>query len=218
MGGNFGSPQRIETGSACVSRLDSGQLNLGCHLCSDSPIGGYPPYSEDKAMGLSSRFFSSLAVAISAFALLTFGLSGTAMSRTEPASDATALPGIIVQAPKRVARPQRPQQRAVTRNAVTRTVSRGTSGTATAGEGSVLEKLRRIERSVSSCDGGCQSSFPSKGRPWVGCSASAWPMGSATCKNGRNYKTYVECTEASYFLAWKPMEVWWYCSSLAFNK
>jgi hypothetical protein len=23
---------------------------------------------------------------------------------------------------------------------------------------------------------------------------------------------YVECTEASYFLAWKPMEVWWYCS------
>jgi hypothetical protein len=25
MGGNFGSPHRIETGSACVSRLDSGQ-------------------------------------------------------------------------------------------------------------------------------------------------------------------------------------------------
>ena len=86
------------------------------------------------------------------------------------------------------------------------------------GEESVLEKLRRIERSVSSCDGGCASSFPSKGRPWVGCSASAWPIGSATCKNGRKYKTYVECTEASYFLAWKPMEVWWYCSSLAFNK
>jgi hypothetical protein len=30
MEGNFGSPQRIETGSACVSRLDSGQLNLVC--------------------------------------------------------------------------------------------------------------------------------------------------------------------------------------------
>ena len=166
-------------------------------------------------MGLSSRFFSSLAVAISSFALLTFGLSGTAMSRTEPPSDATVLPSITIQAPKPVARPQK---RAVTRNAVTRTVSRGTSGTATAGEESVLEKLRRIERSVSSCDGGCQSSLPSRGRPWVGCSASGWPMGSATCRNGRKYKTYVECTEESYFLAWKPMEVWWFCSSLAFNK
>jgi hypothetical protein len=172
-------------------------------------------------MGLSSRLFSNLAVAISSFALLTFGLSGTAMSRTEPASDAAALPGITIQAPKPVARPQRPQQRAVTGNAASRTVSRGTSRTArptTAGEESVLEKLRRIERGVSSCDGGCNSSLPSGGRPWVGCSASGWPMGSATCKNGRKYKSYVECTEASYFLAWKPMEVWWYCSSLAFNK
>jgi hypothetical protein len=167
-------------------------------------------------MGLSSRFFSRLAVAISSFALLTFGLSGAAMSRTEPSSAPTALPSITVQAPKPVARSQRPQQRAVIRNTVSRTVSRGTSPTA--GEESVLEKLRRIERGVSSCDGGCQSSLPSRGRPWVGCSGSAWPMGSSTCKNGRNYKSYVECTEASYFLAWKPMEVWWYCSSLAFNK
>jgi hypothetical protein len=153
--------------------------------------------------------------------LSTVLLSGTAMSRTEPRSDATVLPGITVQAPKPVARPQRPQQRAVNRNTVSRTVSRGTSQTArptSAGEESVLEKLRRIESSVSSCDGGCASSLPSKGRPWVGCSASAWPIGSGTCKNGRKYKSYVECTEASYFLAWKPMEVWWYCSSLAFNK
>jgi hypothetical protein len=171
-------------------------------------------------MGLSSRFFSSPAVAISSFALLTFGLGGTAMSRTEPPSDATTLPSITIQAPKQVARPQRPQ-RAVTRGAVGRIVSRRTSRTArptAAGEESVLEKLRRIERSVSSCDGGCASSFPSKGRPWVGCSVSGWPMGSGTCKNGRKYQTYVACTEASYFLAWKPMEVWWYCSSLAFKK
>ena len=170
-------------------------------------------------MGLSSRFFSSLAVAISSFALLTFGLSGTAMSRTAP--DAAALPSITIQAPKPVARPQRPQQRAGTRNTVSRTVSRGTSRTArttSAREESVLEKLRRIERSVSSCDGGCQTSFRSGNQPWVGCSASAWPMGSSTCRNGRKYKSYVECTEASYFLAWKPMEVWWYCTSLAFNK
>jgi hypothetical protein len=138
------------------------------------------------------------------------------MSRTEPPSD--LLPSITIQAPNPIVRSQK---RAVIRNDAIRAVSRGASRAArptAAGEGSVLEKLRRIERSVSSCDGGCASSFPSKGQPWVGCSASAWPMGSATCRNGRKYKSYVECTEASYFLAWKPMEVWWYCSSLAFNK
>jgi hypothetical protein len=180
-------------------------------------VGGYPPCSEDMVMGVPSRFFSSLAVAVSSFALLTFGLSGTAMSRTEPPSDATVLPGITIQAPKPVARSQK---RAGTRNAVTRTVSRGTSRTdrpTTAGEESVLEKLRRIERSVSSCDGGCASSLPSKGQPWVGCSESGWPMGSGTCRNGRKYTNYVQCTEEGYFLAWKPMEVWWYCSSLAFK-
>jgi len=68
-------------------------------------------------MGLSSRFFSSLAVAVSSFALLTFGLSGTAMSRTEPRSDPIVLPSITVQVPKPVARPQRPQRRAVTNTA-----------------------------------------------------------------------------------------------------
>jgi hypothetical protein len=165
-------------------------------------------------MRLSSRF-SGLVIAVSAFSARTFGLSGTATAATDP-SGGSALPSITVQAPKPVARPLRPQQRAATRNTAHRTAARGTSPPA--GEESVLDKLRRIERSVSSCDGGCASSFPSKGRPWVGCSASGWPMGSSTCKNGRNYKNYVECTEASYFLAWKPMEVWWYCSSLAFNK
>ena len=176
-----------------------------------APGKAFPDLSE-RVMRMSSSLVAPSALAV----LSTVLLSGTAISRTEPSSAPTALPSITVQAPKPVARSQRPQQRAVTRNTVSRTVSRGTSPTA--GEESVLEKLRRIERSVSSCDGGCQSSLPSRGRPWVGCSASAWPMGSATCKNGRNYKSYVECTEASYFLAWKPMEVWWYCSSLAFNK
>ena len=32
MGGNFGSPQRIGTGSACVSGLNRGQLNPVCHF------------------------------------------------------------------------------------------------------------------------------------------------------------------------------------------
>ena len=32
MEGNFGSPQRIETGSACLSRLPGGQLTPVCHF------------------------------------------------------------------------------------------------------------------------------------------------------------------------------------------
>ena len=171
-------------------------------------------------MRLSSRSFSSLAVAVSSFALLTFGLIGTGLAATDP-SGRSPLPSITVQAPKQVVRPQRPTQRAVVRGAKRRTASHGTApATATqpGGQGSVLDRLHKLERETHSCDDGCQSSFPSGNRPWVGCSASAWPMGSGTCKNGRKYKTYVECTEASYFLAWKPIEVWWYCSSLAFNK
>ena len=34
-------------------------------------------------------------------------------------------------------------------------------------------------------------------QPWNGCSASAW-MGSSTCKNGRNYKSYVECRKPKF--------------------
>jgi hypothetical protein len=172
-------------------------------------------------MRFSSRFFSSPAVAILSITLLLCGLSGTAMSQTETPSGGTTLPSITIQAPKQVARPQRPKQRAVARNTVRNTVSPGTSPTTptpSAAQESVLAKLRRLERASGSCVGGCQTSFPSGNRPWVGCSASGWPALSGTCRNIGNYKTYVECTETSYFLAWKPMEVHWYCTSLAFKK
>jgi hypothetical protein len=126
---------------------------------------------------------SSSLVAPSALAVLsTVLLSGTAMSRTEPSSAPTALPSITVQAPKPVARSQRPQQRAVTRNTVSRTVSRGTSPTA--GEESVLEKLRRIERSVSSCDGGCQASLPSGDAPGSDAPRLPGPWGPQRAKMG----------------------------------
>jgi hypothetical protein len=174
-------------------------------------------------MRMSSSLVAHSAVAILSTALLC-GPSGTAMSQTTTAATAPSLPSITVQAPKQIARPQRPQRAAKPPQRPTRVANRVASRPAspttpfTAAQESVLEKLRRIERSVSSCDGGCQTSFPSGNKPWIGCSASGWPMYSGTCKNGRKYKTYVECTEASYFLAWKPMEVHWYCTSLAFNK
>jgi len=172
-------------------------------------------------MKFSSRFFSHLAIAIASTAMMLFSLSGAAMALTDP-SGHTSLPSITVQAPKPGVRPQRPTQRPVVRGiGRRRTASHRTSPTTTTpstGEGSVLERLHKLERESSSCADGCQSSFPSGNRPWVGCSASAWPMPSAGCRNPRHFKTYVACAETNYFLGWKPMEVWWYCTALALTK
>ena len=170
-------------------------------------------------MRLSSRF-SSLAVAVSSFAVLTFGLNTAAMAATDP-SGSSALPSITVQAPKPVARPHRTVPRAVARpaRAARRTVSHETSPAATTqpgGQGSVLERLKRIERASRSCDEHCQ-----KLSAQPGCSASVWPTISVGvgCGNSRHFFThYVQCTDHLYFLAWKPREAWWYCSSLALNK
>jgi hypothetical protein len=143
------------------------------------------------------------------------------MAATDP-SGSSALPSITVQAPRHVTKPQVPVHRAVGRDSGHRhTVSHERSPAAAAqpgGQGSVLERLHRLERETHSCDDGCQSSFPKGNRPWVGCSASAWPMPSVGCRNPRHFTSYVACTEHNYFLAWKPMEVWWYCSALALKK
>jgi hypothetical protein len=171
-------------------------------------------------MRLSSRF-SGLVIAVSAFSARTFGLSGTATAATDP-SGGSALPSITVQAPKPVARPHRTVPRAVARpapRAARRTASRAASPAVTtqpAGQESVLERLKRLERTSRSCDERCQkiSSQP-------GCSASVWPTTSVGlgCGNSRHFFThYVQCTDHLYFLAWKPREAWWYRTSLALNK
>ena len=49
------------------------------------------------------------------------------------------------------------------------------------------------------------------------CNVGSWPVLSATCRNLGKYKTYAECVETNHFLAWRPMEYHWYCTSLAFN-
>jgi hypothetical protein len=172
-------------------------------------------------MRLSSRFFSSPAVAVSSFALLLSGLSDAAMAATDP-SGSSPLPSITVQAPRQVTKPQVPVHRAVSRGSGHRhTVSHERSpATATqpGGEGSVLERLHRLERETHSCDDGCQSSFPKGNRPWVGCSASAFPQPSAGCRNPRHFTSYVQCTDHVIFLSWLSRDAWWYCSNLALNK
>ena len=171
-------------------------------------------------MRLSSRFFSGLVVVVSSFSALTFGLSGTATAATDPAGS-SALPSITVEAPKPVARTHRAVPRAVARpaRAARRTVSRETSPAASTqpgGQGSVLERLKRLERTSHGCDERCL-----KIRSQPGCSESSWPQTSVGvgCGNSRHFFThYVQCTDHLYFLGWKPREGWWYCTSLALNK
>ena len=164
-------------------------------------------------MRVSSCLVTHSAVAILATALLC-GLSGTATSQAR-------LPSVTIDAPKQMARPHRlaarpPQRPQVASTSAYRPLPPNPA------PGTVMARFAEFEniaaRANSSCADGCQSSFPSGNRPWVGCSASAWPMPSAGCRNPRHFKTYVACTETSYFLAWKPMETWWYCSALALNK
>ena len=178
-------------------------------------------------MRMSSSLVAPSAVALLSTALLC-GLSGAAMALTEPSGN-TSLPSITVQAPKPVTRPAKPpKQRAVVRNTVRTAVSPGPSPSPAPAtlakpppaQESVLAKLHRLERTSGSNLGGVATSFPTGNLPYVGCSASGWPAYSpaGTCKNGRNYKTYVECAETSHFLAWRPMEYHWYCTSRAFKK
>jgi hypothetical protein len=169
-------------------------------------------------MRSSSIFVAPLAVAILSTASLC-GLSGTAVSQTATGS-ATQLPSITVQAPKQAARPHRPSQEArpdrpsdVANTVASRRAS-PTIRTPLPAPDSVLAKLAKIEKTSSNCTDGCQTSFKYGNAPWNGCSGSGGVL-STTCRNGRNYKTYLECRDSGLFLGWKHPEISWYCSSLA---
>lgn len=188
----------------------------GRHLCPD--LG-------EHVVRLPSSVVAPSAIAILSTALLC-GLSGTAASQTAT-GPGNQLPSITVLAPKQVARPRRaepaarPQRR--TPPVANRIAARPTSPApqtqpATAQKpapGSVMARIAALEKTSGSCNDGCQTSFKYGNQPWNGCSVSAGDFTlSATCKNGRNYKTYQECHETGMFLGARQFEVWWYCSSL----
>jgi hypothetical protein len=156
-----------------------------------------------------------LAVAILSTALLC-GLSGAAMSQSQ-------LPGVTVEAPKQVARPQRSVARPAQRpphvaNTVAARPTSPTPQTQTTekpASGSVMARIASLEKTSNNCADGCATSFRYGNQPWNGCSGSSGDFTlSTTCRNGRGYKTYQECRETGMFLAWRQFEVWWYCSSL----
>jgi hypothetical protein len=161
------------------------------------------------------RFSSHGTVASLSIAMWICGLDGTAFSQIGPSdSPSSSLPGVMVEAPKQVSRHQKSRQPAVNVN----TVSRGTAParqTSSAAPGSVTAKLAKLASATGSCVGGCVTSFKYGDAPWHGCSGSAWPALSSTCRNTGAFKTYAECTEAGVLMGWKSSEVAWYCTSLA---
>jgi len=175
---------------------------------------------EDMIMRLSSGSVAPSVIAILSTALLS-SLSGTAMSQTATGSG-TRLPNITVEAPKQVARPQRPEVTPQGSGRVSHRASRTSrsaqtaNGTPSAARGPVMAKLARLEREASSCNDGCESSFRHGKDPWVGCSESAgyYSVFSATCKDTLTHRDYVQCTETKMFLGWDRQRSWWYCTGM----
>lgn len=173
-------------------------------------------------MRLVSSFAAPSAVAILSTALLC-GLSGTAVSQTAT-NPAATLPNVTVEAPKLVARPQ---QAATPHRPTNIVASRRISPTAQAPSsisqvrsgppGSVLWRLAKLEKSSSSCNGGCETSFKTGNAPWIGCSASGkeeeWGS-SPTCTDTLTYKTYLECLDTKQFLGDNLKRARFICYSL----
>lgn len=168
----------------------------------------------ERRMRVPTRLVAPLAVAILSTALLC-GPSGTAMSQTQ-------LPSVTIEAPKQVARPQRPEvtpqgsARVIHRAGRTSRSTQTATGTPSAARGPVMAKLARLEREASSCNDGCESSFRRGKDPWVGCSESAgyYSVFSATCKDTLTHRDYVQCVETKMFLGWDRQRSWWYCTGM----
>ena len=182
---------------------------------------------------MSSSLVAPSAVAILSTSLLC-GLSGTAASQTTPSS---TLPSITVDAPRQVARPQRPevtpqgsgrvahragrtsrftQTATGTPTTGTSTTGTPTTGTPSVARGPIMAKLARLEREASSCNDGCESSFKRGKDPWVGCSESVgyYSVFSATCKDTLTHRDYAQCVETKMFLGWDRNRSWWYCTGM----
>ncbi|WP_247356164.1 hypothetical protein [Bradyrhizobium sp. 160] len=140
--------------------------------------------------------------------LCAFG--GTAMSQPTPPGADIHLPIVTVEAPKQIMR-SKPAHRVVARSSRSASIS---PASATAAPNSDAAKLAKLAATTNNCVGGCQSSFKSGDKPWVGCNVSGGVY-SATCRNIGNYRSYEECKEAGRLVGWRSGETSAYCSSVA---
>jgi hypothetical protein len=157
---------------------------------------------------------SSLAVASGSIALLMCGLNGPAIAQTATTLGDVprSLPGVSVERPAEVAR-HKSRRHAVTGATVSQP-SLTTPQAILAAPISDTAKLAKYASITGSCVGGCTTSFRQGDAPWHGCSISAWPALSPTCRNVGNFKTYEECRAIGMLLGWRPNDVPWYCGSL----
>lgn len=153
------------------------------------------------------RFSSRVSARSFCIALMICGSGSPALSQT-----ATTLPSVTVDAPTVRAKPK---QHALARSAAHSLTPTTTVGTILVASIPEPAKLAKLESIAGSCVGGCATSFRSGTAPWHGCSISAWPAMSSTCRNVYNFKTYEECRATGMLLGWRPNDVPWYCSSLA---
>ena len=170
-------------------------------------------------MSMSSSIVAPSIVALMSVVWLC-GLGGTAMSQATPGS---TLPSVTVEAPPQAARPHHGPVRTASTNAGHRRARAVGTPTETAARtpapapGSVMARIKELERTSSNCTDGCVTSFKYGNQPWNGCSTTG-DIFSATCRNVRNFKTYSECTEHGLLIGWHRNAVWWYCTSLLAGK
>jgi hypothetical protein len=172
----------------------------------------------ERVVRMSSSLVAASAIAILSTASLC-GLGGTAASQTTPTS---TLPGVTVTAPEQKARPPRRVERVANTGAgrraarAARTPAQTEARTPLYAPGSTMAKLAALERTASSCNDGCETSFKRGNAPWVGCSTSAGFRGtfSATCTDTITHRDYVQCAETKMFTGWDRQRAWWYCTSL----
>jgi hypothetical protein len=167
-------------------------------------------------MRLSSSFVAPSAVAV----LSTVLLWGPAASQTT--TGAAPLPSITVDAPKQVARPHRTEHVANTVSSRRASPAVHTpssiSHVAWGPSGSTLGRLGKLERSASSCNGGCETSFKTGNAPWVGCSFSsggyATALFSPTCTDTLSYTSFSNCLDTKLFVGWDIWRARLICNSL----
>ena len=208
---NFKTVTRGNSRDTSYNSSDAATLSGRCphrdgHLCPD--LG-------ERVMSISSSIVAPSTIALMSVVLLC-GLSGTAMSQ---ATSSSTLASVTVAAPPQAARPHHGPGRMANSNVghrrapAIRTTTQTAAGTPA--PGSVMARLKELERTSSNCTDGCQTSFKYGNQPWNGCSGSEANFKfSTTCRNVRNFKTYQECRENGLFLGARHYEVWWYCSSL----
>jgi len=154
----------------------------------------------------------SVIVALSAVLLC----SSTAFSQPTPNS---SLPAVSVEAPKArtAVVPTQGPTTATSHHHHYRASESSTAQNPVFAPNTVLGKIARLEKSATSCNGGCEVSYRVGNAPWVGCSQSGErDIGafSTTCRDTLNYNTYAQCIETKTLLGATSKESRWLCSSL----